>query len=56
VNQSYQYTGVAAFKKDGTIKALTSGSAFTDRIDSCDGNECAIVCVAPAGGEAPKGI
>jgi len=56
VNQSYTYTGVASFKKDGTIKALTSGSAFADRIDSCDGNECAIVCVAPAGGEAPKGI
>ncbi len=55
INQSYTYSGVAAFKKDGTTKASTSGSTFADRIDSCDGNECAIVCVAGGAPEAPKG-
>ncbi len=54
LNQSYTLAGSAAFKKDGTPKAIFFGSHFTDRIDSCDGNECAIVCVAPTCAEAPK--
>lgn len=54
LNQSFVIAGAAAFKKDGTPKAITFGSEFADRIDSCDGNECAVVCVAPTGGEAPK--
>jgi len=54
LNQSFVISGVAAFKKDGTPKAITFGSEFSDRIDSCDGNECAVVCIAPTGGEAPK--
>jgi hypothetical protein len=56
VNQSYYFSGAASCKPDGTPKAITYGSAFADRQDSCDGNECAIVCVAPTPGEAPKGI
>jgi len=56
VNQSYQYTSILSRKSDGTIKASTTGSLFNDRIDSCDGNECAIVCVAGGAPEAPKGI
>jgi len=54
VNQSYQYTGTASYKKDGTTKAISYGSAFADRIDSCDGNECNIVCLAGGAPEAPK--
>lgn len=54
MNQSYVVAGTASFKPDGTPKAIFFGSTFTDRVDSCDGNECAIVCVAPTGGEAPK--
>ncbi len=54
LNQSYVITGVASFKADGTPKAISFGSSFADRIDSCDGNECAIVCIAPNGGETPK--
>ncbi len=54
VNQSYEYTSILALKKDGTIKAASTGSAFADRIDSCDGNECNIVCLAGGAPEAPK--
>ena len=48
LNQSYQYTSIVSRKKAGlgTIKAATFGSRFADRSDSCDGNECAIVCIA----------
>ncbi len=55
LNQSYVASGSASFKKDGTPKAVNFGSHFTDRVDSCDGNECAIVCIAPSCAEEPKG-
>lgn len=54
MNQSYVTSGVASFKADGSFKGLTVGSTFTDRIDSCDGNECAIVCLVAPGPEQPK--
>ncbi len=54
LNQSYTIAGSASFKPDGTPKAIAYGSHFFDTIDSCDGNECAIVCVAPTCAEAPK--
>jgi Flp pilus assembly pilin Flp len=54
INQSYEYSGILSLKGDGTIKAASTGSAFADRIDSCDGNECNIVCVAGDAPEAPK--
>ncbi|MEO2033990.1 MAG: hypothetical protein ABGZ35_18095 [Planctomycetaceae bacterium] len=54
LNQSYVTSGSAAFKKDRTPKAITYGSSFRDRQDSCDGNECAVVCIGPGGGETPK--
>jgi len=58
VNQSYQYSSVKSLKNGsygGNIKAFTSGSRFQDRQDSCDGNECSIICVAGGRPEAPKG-
>ncbi len=54
LNQSFAYSGVVSSKKGRQIKAITFGSAFRDRQDSCDGNECAIVCLVPGRGEAPK--
>ena len=54
VNQSFLTTGIASFKKYGQIKGLTVGSVFKDRQDSCDGNECNLVCVVDADREAPK--
>ncbi len=54
MNQSYVTSGVASFKFDGSPKAITYGSSFTDRIDSCDGNECAIVCIVNPQPESPK--
>ncbi len=56
INQSYQYTGILSYKRFNGIKAATSGSRFLDRVDACDGNECAIVCVAGGAPEAPKGF
>ena len=55
VNQSYITSGLSSFKKHGRIKARTFGSVFTDRVDTCDGNECSLVCDIPAQGETPKG-
>ncbi len=54
LNQSYLAAGTASFKADGTPKGIAYGSHFTDRTDSCDGNECAIVCIAPTCAESPK--
>jgi hypothetical protein len=54
VNQSYIYSGVASRKTGGGLKAATFGSFFRDRVDSCDGNECAIVCISAGPGEASK--
>jgi len=53
INQSYQYTGILSVKKGHKIKALTVGSRFVDGRDSCDGNECAIVCITRGLPEAP---
>ena len=56
MNQSYMTSSVCSFKSStGTFKAITYGSSFTDRLDSCDGNECAIVCIVTPLPEAPKG-
>ena len=50
-NQSFSTSSIAGQKTDGSVKAATAGSYFTDSQDSCDGNECAIVCVL---GGAPE--
>ncbi len=44
-NQSYEVAGIQSIKR-GTnhAKGRIYGSTFVDRQDSCDGNECAIVC------------
>ncbi len=59
VNQTYYYSGFS--KRDGFggagffgLHAFTRGSAFIDRMDACDGNECALACDAPAN-ESLKG-
>jgi len=54
LNQSYFYHGQSA--KVGLIganKSATFGASFSDRTDSCDGNECAISCDVPVP-ETPK--
>lgn len=55
LNQSYLFTGFAARKNGaaGSVKSSTPGSAFADRQDDCDGNECALAC-APVVPEGPK--
>ena len=57
LNQSYAYTGFSALKTQGiglgTLKSFTFGSAFSDQVDDCDGNQCALACGSPAP-EAPK--
>src|SRR5690606_5881245 len=48
LNQSFFFHGQSSKVGQGaTLKAATYGSAFVDRTDSCDGNECAISCDAP---------
>ena len=54
INQSFVTSGIASYKKNGKLKGLTVGSRFADQQDSCDGNECSLVCVTPARGETPK--
>lgn len=54
VNQSYITSSMLSLKANGQIKAATNGSLFLDRQDSCDGNECAIVCITGAIPELPK--
>ncbi len=55
LNQSYFYHGQSKRQGagNGTVVAATYGSAFVDRTDSCDGNECSISCDAPVP-EVPK--
>lgn len=54
LNQSYFFGGFAASKTFGSgFKAFTVGSVFTDVIDECDNNQCAITC-NPAVPEQPK--
>ena len=53
LNQSYEISGVQSIKRGTTIAiARLPGGRFVDRQDSADGNECAIVCTAPAVEEA----
>lgn len=54
LNQSYITASVLSVKANGQIKGATSGSSFFDRVDSCDGNECAIICIAAPRREFPK--
>ena len=50
VNQSYFYSGFSAAKKfGGGLKSATTGSAFTDRADDCDGQCDGIADIACAG-------
>ena len=54
VNQSYLYSGFTKRKNQGNgIAAFTSGSAFHDRVDECDNNECSLACLPPVP-EGPK--
>lgn len=53
LNQSYYFHGHSSRFGALTLKAVTYGSSFTDRTDSCDGNECAISCDVPVP-EVPK--
>lgn len=55
VNQSYLTTGVVSKTNDGKLKAMTVGSRFNDQQDSCDGNECDLVCGVGSYPELPKG-
>lgn len=55
LNQGYAFSGFHKRKSfGGGYAAYSFGSAFNDRTDDCDGNECDISCDAPQG-EAPKG-
>lgn len=53
-NQSYTTSSILSHKTNGDIKAATAGFSFKDRQDSCDGNECAIICIAGGKPELPK--
>jgi len=56
LNQSYAFSGFLAVKNQGNVaavKAYTRGSIFTDTVDECDNDQCAIACDAPVV-EAPK--
>ncbi len=54
LNQSYFYTGWSARKNQGRgLKSFTAGSAFIDRMDECDMNECELDCDPPTP-ERPK--
>jgi len=52
LNQSYYYHGQTS-SSHGKLKSFATGSAFGDRMDSCDGNECSISCAPPVP-EHPK--
>ncbi|WP_437206330.1 hypothetical protein [Planctomicrobium sp. SH664] len=57
INQSFYYEGMGAHKTLGNaaaFKSIVYGSAFTDRTDECDGNECQLSCDVGALPEAPK--
>lgn len=58
VNQSYYYSGFAAYKTFGNgfgIKSVSTGSAFVDFGDECDNNQCSLSCQPPVS-ERPKAI
>ena len=52
LNQSYCFSGFHAYKDHG-CGSFVAGSAFSDHIDECDRNECAIACAGPQN-EQPK--
>ena len=52
LNQSYCFSGFSAVKKHG-CGSWVAGSHFTDNVDECDQNECAIACHQPSN-ELPK--
>ena len=52
LDQSYSYSGFSK-RGYGKTSASSSGSDFTDNVDDCDRNECAISCDAPSN-ESPK--
>src|SRR5690242_2104834 len=51
LNQTFFFTGFRAFKtcgfSGGRFKSFSAGSAFFDRSDECDWNQCALGCLAP---------
>lgn len=53
MNQTFATTGFASYKQRGGLKALSVGSAFIDRADDCDNNECDLAC-GPVAPELPK--
>lgn len=56
MNQSYYYSGFAAYKSYGNgVKSVTTGSAFIDSQDDCDNNQCTLSCEFPVS-ERPKDI
>ncbi|MBI3863847.1 MAG: hypothetical protein HY290_18310 [Planctomycetia bacterium] len=55
LNQSFSFTGFTSRKFDGSVKAITFGSYFTDHVDQCDQNECTLGCDAPLR-ESDKGL
>lgn len=54
INQSYCYTGFAAYKSRHQLKSMVVGSAFRDVADECDNNQCDLSCNVPATPEGPK--
>ena len=55
INQGYSTASILSFKQGRTgVKAETFGSQFRDQVDSCDGNECDIVCFTGGQGERPQ--
>ena len=54
LNQSYSFGGFSNVVATRVHCAATHpGSAFLDKLDSCDGNECDISCLGPQA-ETPK--
>ncbi len=52
LNQSFFYHGHSG-RNRFLVKSATYGGFFLDRMDNCDGNECAISCDIPVP-ELPK--
>jgi hypothetical protein len=54
VNQSYTFSGFSSYKTQSKgVKAIFSGSSFSDSIDECDNNQCDLDCLRPSP-EGPK--
>lgn len=53
VNQSYLFSGFHKIDRGRKLHAFTAGSAYIDRMDECDMNDCEISCDPPIP-EAPK--